>query len=175
MASFSSWRPLLEAEFYRAKGFYAAGDQALALFLDQMMQPSINMAVSGQLFRVRMENLFARAREWMSGLGLELLSPASGEFLIGDVPALTVRHDRSQAGVLGGIALGDANTVVMPLGPHHLVALGRTNLAGNLSSDQVEGVNARQIASAIEYVYLRPGSGLEHTVCSLLAHRQAAA
>ena len=171
----TSWRPLLEAEFYRAKGFYAAGDQALALFLDQMMQPSIDMAVSGQLFRVRMENLFAQAREWMSGMGLEILSPASGEFLIGDVPALTVRHDRSQAGVLGGIALGDANTVIMPLGPHRLAALGRTNLAGNLSPDQVESVNARQIASAIEYVYLRPGSGLEHTVRSLLAHRQAAA
>jgi len=81
----------------------------------------------------------------------------------------------SQADVLGGIALGDANTAIMPLGPHHLVALGRTNLAGNLSPDHVEGVNARQIAGAIEYVHLRPGSGLEHTVRSLLAHRQAAA
>jgi hypothetical protein len=43
----TSWRWLLETEFYRAKGFYAAGDQALGLFLDQMMQPSIDRAVSG--------------------------------------------------------------------------------------------------------------------------------
>jgi hypothetical protein len=171
----TSWRPLLEAEFYRAKGFYAAGDQALGLFLDQMMQPSIDSAVSGQLFRVRAEDLFGQARELMSSLGLEILSPASGEFLIGDVPALTIRHDRSQADVLGGIAPGDANTVIMPLGPHHLAALGKTNLAGKLSPDQVASPNARQIASAIEYVYLRPGSGLEHGVRSVVVTRQAAA
>ena len=171
----TSWRWLLEEEFYRAKGFYAAGDQALSLFLDQAMQPSIDRAVSGQLFRVRVEDLFGQARQWMSGLGLEILSPASGEFLIGDVPALTIRHDRSQAGVLGGIALGDANTVIMPLGPRHLVALGPTNLAGELSPDQVANVNGRQIECAIGYVYLRPDSGLEHSVRSLIARRQSAA
>ena len=81
---------------------------------------------------MRVEDLFGQAREWMSGLGLEILTPASGEFLIGDVPVLTIRHDRTQAGVLGGIALGDANTVIMPLGPHHLAALGTANLAGKL-------------------------------------------
>ena len=171
----TNWRWLLEAEFYRVKGFYAAGDQALSVFLDQMMQPSIDRAVSGQLFRVRVEDLFRRAREWMSGQGLEILSPASGEFLIGDVPALTMRYDRSRAGVLGGIALGDANTVIMPLGPRHLAALGRTNLVGKLSPDQVVSVNALQIASAIEWVYLRPGGGLEHNVRLLAARRQAAA
>lgn len=171
----TSWRWLLEAKFYRVKGFYAAGDQALSVFLDQMMQPSIDRAVSGQLFRVRAEDLFGQAREWMNGQGLEILSPASGEFLIGDVPALTIRHDRSQAGVLGGIALGDANTVIMPLGPHHLAALGRINQAGELSADRVASVNALQITSAIEYVYLRPGSGLEHSVRSFAARRQAAA
>jgi hypothetical protein len=74
-----------------------------------------------------------------------------------------------------GIALGDANSVIMPLGPRHLAALGTTNLTGELSPDQVASVNSRQIASAIEYVYLRPGSGLEHSVRSLLARRQAAA
>src|SRR5208282_3849895 len=166
---------MLEEEFYRAKGPYAAGDQALSLFLDQAMQPSMDRAVSGQLFRVRVEALFGQARQWMSGLGLEILSSAAGEFLIGDVPALTIRHDRSQAGVLGGVALGDANTVIMPLGPRHLAALGRTNLAGELSPDQVASVNGRQIDSAIEYVYLRPGSGLERRVRSLIARRQSAA
>ena len=87
---------LMEAEFYRVKGFYTAGDQGLSAFLGQMMQPSIDRAVSGQLFRVRVEDPFSQAREWMSGQGLEILSPASGEFLIGDVPALTMRYDRSQ-------------------------------------------------------------------------------
>jgi hypothetical protein len=38
----------------------------------------------------------------MRGQGFEILSPESDEFLIGDVPAPTIRHDRSQAGVLGG-------------------------------------------------------------------------
>jgi len=63
-----------------------------------MMQPSIDRAVSGQLFRVRIEDLFSQARQWMRGQGLEILTPASGEFLIGDVPALTIRYGLSQAG-----------------------------------------------------------------------------
>jgi hypothetical protein len=40
----TNWRWLLEEEFYRAKGLYVAGDQALSLFLDQVMQPSIDTA-----------------------------------------------------------------------------------------------------------------------------------
>lgn len=168
----TSRRPMLEAAFYKTKGLYAAGGQALELFLDEMMQPSVDMAASGQLFRVRIEELFRQARERTSRSALEILTSGSSEFLIGDVPALTIRHDRTEVGVLGGIALDDANTVIMPLGPHHLAALARVEVTAELSPDQVASANARQAAGAVEYVYFRPGSMLEQFVRPLARQRR---
>jgi len=163
----TDWRPGLEAAFYRAKGFYAAGEQALGRFLDEVMQPSLDMAASGQLFRVRAEEIYRQARARISGSALEILSPGDSEFLIGDVPALTIRRGCPQPGVAAGIALGDASTVIMPLGPRHLAALARTSLTAQLTLEQVAAANTYQVKGAAEYVWLRPGSGLEKFVRSL--------
>jgi hypothetical protein len=161
------WRPRLEYEFYRKKGFYAAGEEALELFLDESMQFSMELASSGALFRVRIEELFRQARERSDRSALEILSAGDSEFLLGDVPALTVRRDRNQVGVLGGIAMDDAHAVILPLGPHHVASLGKSNLTAELSRDQVAHANGLQVAGAVEYVYLRPGSGLEEFVRSV--------
>ena len=73
----TNWRWLLEEEFYRAKGLYAPGDQALSLFLEQVMQPSIDRAVSGRLFRVRVEDragqFTAGFNAVLSGAGIEVV------------------------------------------------------------------------------------------------------
>ena len=111
-------RPQLEAEFYRAKGLYAAGDQALGRFLDEIMEPPLTIVTSDQWFRTRVEDFFYKARELTDSPGLEVLTSGSNEFLIGDVPALTIPRDNSRPGVLGGTSLGDARTVIMPLGPN---------------------------------------------------------
>lgn len=160
----TDWRPRLEAAFYQAKGFYAVGDQALGRFFDEMMQPNLDMAASGKLFRARIEDMYLKARAVVSSSGLEVLTSGSGEFLIGDVPALTIPRNGTGLGVLGGTALGDARTVIMPLGPHHLVASARTSISAQLTPDQVATVNNYQVQGALEYVYLRPGSELEHFV-----------
>ncbi len=79
-------------------------------------------------------------------------------------PTLTIRRDSPQPGVAAGIALGDAHTVIMPLGPRHLA---RTSRTAELTPDQVAAANTYQVKGASEYVYLRPGSGLEQFVRSL--------
>jgi hypothetical protein len=163
----TEWRPRLEAAFYRAKGFYAVGDQALGRFLDEMMQPSLDLETSGQLFRERIEDIYLKVRTFVSSSGLEVLTSGSSEFLIGDVPALTIPRYGTGLGALGGTALGDARTVIMPLGPRHLVALARTSISAELTPDQVATANAYQVRGALEDVYLRPGSGLEHLARSV--------
>ncbi len=79
---------------------------------------------------------------------LEVLSPAEGEFLIGGVPALTISPDGGSFGVLGGVALDDAITVVMPFGPNSLAALAGSDLSAQLSGDQVDAMNEYQIRTA---------------------------
>jgi hypothetical protein len=164
----TDWRAALEAAFYQTKGYYATGNQALGRFLDDIMQPTLDMAATGQLFRVRIEDIYQKAREWITSSALEILTPGSSEFLIGDVPALTIPRGPGRPGVAAGTALGDARTVIMPLGPRHLAALSRTGLTAELTREQVAIANAYQVGGAAEYVWLRPGSGLENFVNSLL-------
>jgi hypothetical protein len=165
-------RRLLADWFYREKGFYPVGDEALGIFADEIMALSLRLARSGALWRERVESLYLQARAMTDAAGLEILQPpGSGEFLIGDVPALTVRADSLGVGVLGGIALAEAQSIFLPLGPRHLAALGRTDEIIQLTSDQVAETNARQLRGAIDYVYLRPESPLIETVRSFAEQR----
>lgn len=93
---------------------------------------------------------------------------------MGDVPALTVQRGVPQVGVLGGIALHDSSSVFMPLGPRHVAGLGRVPQTAELSSTQVNEVNAAQLLGAMERVYMRPGSGLKDFVRRMIASRHAA-
>jgi hypothetical protein len=159
-------RSQLESEFLRAKGFYAVGDQALNRFLDEIMEPTLTIVTSDQWFRARVEDLFYKARELTDNAGLEVLTSGCKEFLIGDIPALTIPRDNSRPGVLGGTAFGEGRTVLMPLGPRHLVALARTDATVDLKPNQVDQINSHQIRGALEYVYFRPASGLVQFVRS---------
>jgi hypothetical protein len=168
-------RRVLEHWFFLRKGLYPAGDEALGMFADEVMEYSRSLAGSGAMWRERIESLYLRARAMTDAAGLEILTPPDGgEFLIGDVPALTVRADRIGVGVLGGIALGEAQSVFMPLGPRHVAALGRAGIIASLTAAQTAEVNARQLAGAIDYVYLRPGSPLAGAVRSFAEHRRDA-
>ena len=139
-------RHLLAYWFYREKGFFPAGDEALGIFFDELMKLSHNLAGSGALWRERIESLYLNTRAMTDAAGLEILTPqGGGEFLIGDVRALTVRADHVGVGVLGGIALAEAQSVFLPLGPRHVAALGRADTTIHLRSGQVAEVNARQI------------------------------
>lgn len=166
-------RELLAHWFYLKKGLYPAGDEALGMFADELTELSLDLGASGALWRERIESLYLRARAITDAARLEILTPQNGgEFLIGDVPALTVRADRSGVGVLGGIALAQAQSVFLPLGPRHVAALGKADQAIQLAPDQVAGINARQLAGAIDYVYLRPASPLTETVRAFAMQRK---
>ena len=168
------WRQALIREFYRRHGLLPGGFQALEELLDDLMASSMEIESSGALFRERIELMHSQVQAWLRRHELEILNPASGEFLLGDVPALTVRDDTRQVGVLGGIALNDAHSVFMPLGPGHIASLGSSPRTAELTADLVEDVNARQVRGAIEHVYMRPGSGLEDFVKMMAGAGQSA-
>jgi len=90
---------------------------------------------------------------------VQIVHPAEGEFLIGDCPALTV-GDGGAVGVVGGVALGDGKQIVMPISPRTLIAVG-PEAVGVVDRRIVEELNEIQVRAAVDYVFMRPDSGLE--------------
>jgi hypothetical protein len=163
---------LLDRGFHDKHGRIPVDRDERLAFIKKLHQDLVEAANKGVMFRSRIEELFTKSRTILSRFGVEVITPAEGEFLIGDVPALTVRHGEMAVGVQSGIALGDANTVIMPLSPKHLVALGPANLSGTIPKIEVNRLNAMQVQAAEKYVYFRPGSGLESSVQSMLPLRK---
>jgi hypothetical protein len=164
----------LQRLFRRRYKLDAAGPAALEIMLDEILALSMEMWNSGAKFAEGIEYMHDHAQAWLRTQQLEILTPGSGEFLMGDVPALTVQRGVPRVGVLGGIALHDASSVFMPLGPRHVAGLGRVPQTAELSSAQVNEVNAALMLGAMERVYMRPGSGLDDFVRKMIGSRQAA-
>ncbi|MGW2255186.1 DUF4238 domain-containing protein [Kitasatospora sp. NPDC001660] len=140
-------------------GLHLAGPDGLEYFVDLFLQPSTDLYESGALFRTSLENLFAKARQRLANASLHVVTAGAGEFLIGDSPAISVRNTRPGQRVLN-IALGDASTVLLPLGPRHLVTLSREDRAFIASREQVDELNRLQIQAAERYVHHRPGEAI---------------
>jgi hypothetical protein len=63
-------RQLLAYWFYREKGLYPAGAEALGIFVGEIMGLSLSIADSGALWRERIESLYLQARAMTDAAGL---------------------------------------------------------------------------------------------------------
>jgi hypothetical protein len=130
--------------------------------IQELQRPLRTWIEAGALFRVMMESRYRRTRYWLRGLGVEILSPSLGEFIIGDIPALAVRKGMPNAGVNDGIGYAFADAIILPIAPDFLLRVvdgpSRYAQAGRM---EVAELNAWQVRGAFSHVYLRPGSCLE--------------
>ncbi|MFF4104337.1 DUF4238 domain-containing protein [Streptomyces sp. NPDC001903] len=167
----TSGQDLIRAAALQEFGLHLTGTEGLQHMIDELLRPTDELFESGALLRIRMEEMFHKVRERIATAGLEIHAPASGELLIGDTPAQTLRMD--QDGRVYGTAIGDATTMVIPLGPKHLLTLGREHVQGVLSDEGRDVMNRLQIRAATRYVYYRPGSRLDRTIRKALASGDA--
>lgn len=130
--------------------------------VEDLHEPFSKLIEDGALFRVMMESRYRRTRHWFRAHGVEILTPSSGEFIVGDIPALTVRRGLPSAGVNGGVGYGFATAIVLPIAPDRLVRIvdGPSRYL-TIDQAEVDELNAWQVRGAFSHVYLRPGSGLE--------------
>ncbi|MGK5695091.1 hypothetical protein ACSNOJ_19670 [Streptomyces sp. URMC 128] len=56
--------------------------------------------------------------------------PETGQFLIGDNPAVTIRREGNTTTY--GTAFGDAHALVLSIGPRHLLVLDPQNVIGTV-------------------------------------------
>jgi Protein of unknown function (DUF4238) len=153
--------------FYKRYGLLPPSARAAGeVISEQLLAETRQLYESGAIFRLRVVDMFHAARQLAAKSGLEIIRPTRGEFLIGDVPAIPIDATGQALGVLGGVPFADASTVILPLGPKRLAALGRTDAFRSVPGSFVKQLNAFQIAKAQTYVFMRPGSGLDSFVLS---------
>jgi len=161
----------LAREFYRRHGVHPAGMEALRIIADELILEAKRAAEHPQEFWDRVKMHFQKGLDWLRPLELEISSPHpnAGEFVIGDSPALPLRHGSLVGGPRGGVSLDQATTVVMPFGPRHMVSLSRKEARIELDANQVAMLNRVQIINAVNEVCVRPSSGLEILVKKIRA------
>ncbi|GAB2622743.1 hypothetical protein GCM10027168_63410 [Streptomyces capparidis] len=70
-----------------------------------------------------------------------------------------------------GMALGDAHTLLMPLGPRYMVALGESPAMETVREELLLRVNKVQVMAAKRFVYFRPSERQRDFVMRCLGDR----
>ncbi len=166
--------PLVEALYYLKHRLYPQrGDHVRQEIADDLLAQTRQLVDSGVLFRPRVVDLFEKAREMAGWMGVRILRPRRGEFLIGDVPAIPIDEASGSFGLSGGVAFGDATTVVLPIGPRRLAALHRgPDTYEVIAGTEVTELNRLQVANARTHVAFRRGSDLDRVVRRFSAARR---
>ncbi|MFF6816059.1 DUF4238 domain-containing protein [Streptomyces sp. NPDC012403] len=100
---------------------------------------------------------------------LEVLTPESGQFLVGDNPAVSVHTDITPWSY--NMAFGDAHSIVLPITSRHLLALGREDIVDTIPRTLMNKINTVQIRAADRYVYMHPRSRRLETFARETARR----
>jgi hypothetical protein len=154
-------------------GWWTNDPERLELALDEFYRPVDELVASDAVFRVSLEDRFERVRKGFEAFDLKVLNSRDREFLIGDVPVLTRREGHAGLGIFDGVGLANADEIVMPLTPQHLVVLGQGSESRPATNDEVDYYNTLQVRIAYRFVHLRPNSGLASFVRSLLGTEAA--
>ncbi|MBC3842062.1 DUF4238 domain-containing protein [Streptacidiphilus sp. 4-A2] len=154
----------LRGAVLREHGLHIVGPGGLEYFAHRYMEPSVELFRTEALLRARIEEIYAETRREVGNAGLQIITPQHGdsEFLIGDNPAFT--RGIGPQGPTIRVALGDASTAILPIGPRHLLALARKHEQIAVPREAVMEVNILQVLTAHDRVFMRPSSGLQDLV-----------
>ena len=149
-----------DAVFEHLTGLEPAGADARAHARAQVVERlNRRLGAGGEAFRDLLVENVGRFMRDFANHDVEI-GVSDAELLIGDVPALTVDHASRSVGFLAGVTLQSADTLFMPLGPHHVAALGGRGGYRTLPASAAETVNHLQLISAYRKTYMLPASPL---------------
>lgn len=133
-------RPMIEHLYYLKHGFYATGAAVADEIAGDLLKEATTLYESGAAFRLRVVDIFEATRQMAASARLEIIRPRRGQFLLGDVPAISYPRDQQAFGTSERVPFGDAATVILPLSPTRLAALS--------SADRFEPVGAAAVRHA---------------------------
>lgn len=148
--------PRAAGAFQQTYGLVAAGPEARRLGAEAVYGRLIKLHEEGGLFRLSVQRLFEKVCDRFETRGIQILTPDSRdkEFLLGDLPAITI--DRTTGAT--GVPVDEADEIVMPLTPRLLIVLGVSNGTRSIPDDEVDSYNALQARLARDYLIHRPAA-----------------
>ena len=154
---------LMRQHAFEQTGLYVVGSEGLECYRDQL-----RVLVDTQQKSWFSRNLitsYDTVKSYIASAGLEIWHTESeDELVIGDCPAFTLSRDGSMFGFDKGVSIDEAGSIVMPLGPHTLAAIGPEGRRSTLSSIAVKELNVIQCRRAHKQVVCRTSSGLDEWV-----------
>ena len=166
---------ILRGHYEDRTGLIAVGNEALEIERAHLVsEVERRLGQGGEAFTDNLEEHLEQVRVYFTDRTFEIGVAREGELLIGDVPALTVDHERRAVGFLQGVPLDQADSLVFPLTPTLVFAGGGEPAYRDLTRASVDNVNRVQVAGALRRVYFRPGSGLERFALDSLSEMREA-
>jgi hypothetical protein len=163
-------RMLTDPGLVSGAGLFPAGPEGRAIMAKDVRERMVRMGFSREkLLPESFVRNFAECRRRVKDHPLELLVAKGADFIIGDSPSQTL--GKNGVGVLGGVAWDQADSVFMPLGPGHAVALAPATQLVEMEADVVEQTNRWQVQTAHRHVMWHPRSDHEDFVRTELLAR----
>jgi hypothetical protein len=162
---------VLAAEAFRRRyGLVPAGPEGRRIGAETAVGRLVQLHTDGGLFRLSVQRLYEMVCDRFDATGIGVITPAnpSKEFLLGDIPAVTVNRGTGAAGVAQGVTVGNADEIFMPLTPRLIVSVGSLTGTRSVSDAEVDHYNEIQARVAQDYVVHRPGANF---TASILAWR----
>jgi hypothetical protein len=157
------------AEAFRQRyGLVPAGLEGMRRGAELVHERVVTLHNQGSLFRISVQNLYEKVRDRFDVRGVEILTPANPgkEFLLGDVPAITITSATGEFGLSQGVTVDEADMIFMSLAPRLLVVIGPANAARSISDDDVDTYNEMQVREARDFVLHRPGANFGASIAA---------
>lgn len=152
---------LLRKHFPAVTGIHAAGAWALEAAFDDLAGQRIDEFLDGWGFRSRIEQNYARVRDWLAFASVQLLR-APSELYIGDAPVVLAAAGRTRHGLAGGLGLIQAEEIFMPMTSRLAVRLSADGKGYvDIGAAEVERLNVLQLGNAYRYLYAAPLSPVD--------------
>lgn len=165
----------LDARFHHYTGLLSPGTpQARRLGFERFVAEfTARAGEGGGSFADAVGEAADRMRDRLESHSLDIgVAEEGAEFILSDSPVQPLDHRTRRAGILAGVTIDQADTIVMPIGPTTVVAPGKQATFSDIPRPAVISTNAALVATAQRFVYVRPGSGLDKWVRGIASRRR---
>ena len=152
---------VLDALFTERTGLVPSGPEARD-YVRQTVVRDVEEQIGpgGPAFAEALYEQLETFRTRFASIAIEIGVTDGEALLIGDTPALLIDHGATEVGLSAGVTISSADSLLLPIGPRHLLALGGGGDYRSIPPQTVSKVNRLQIERSQEKFYGCPAPSI---------------